>query len=676
MTTNIKLKLVGLFSGRHVLTAMVAVVGALVLAPSAGAFGSDNSAWKAYYKEPSNESTWEPFCEGGGGHVKAHGDGVMACGPTNEGNEIEIPGPGLTKGISTPGFQCVELSERFLYVTHGWGTIGANGAQVAERYAAAHGVPLIANGTAGIAPHVGDVMSFSNENFANLKEAGHTGVVIASNVNSSGNGTITLLSENISGDGNESTFAVTGWKVASVFSFTASEWVQSGSGGGPLAIATKELPRGTPGHRYVARLNATGGAGGYKWILPSGALQAGLYLTSSGEISGTPKRPGTASVSVTVTDAEGHERSATLVVKVGAEHEELFARASNGSVWHDYFIPSSSSWSGWGSLGSESGATLQSSVSVGYNQGGSEELFARASNGSVWHDYFTPGTSAWSGWGLLGSAAGATLQSDVSVGYNASGSEELFAGASNGSVWHDYFIPGSGSWSGWTSLGRASGVTLQSDISVGYNASGSEELFARASDGSVWHDYFIPGSSSWSGWGSLGSAAGATLQSDISVGYNQGGCEELFARASNGSVWHDYFIPGSSSWSGWGSLGRASGVKLQANISVGYNASGSEELFARASGGSVWHDYFIPGSSSWSGWGSLGSAAGVTLQSDVSVGYNQGGSEELFARASNGSAWHDYFIPGSSSWSGWGSLGSAAGATLQSDVSTTESATP
>jgi Peptidase family M23/Putative Ig domain len=444
----------------------------------------------------------------------------------------------------------------------------------------------------------------------------------------------------------------------------------------PLEIATRSLPAGTPGKHYATSLTATGGAGGYKWKLSSGALQAGLALTASGEISGTPKWPGTVSVSVSVTDAEGHTKSQALVLKVGAEHEELFALASDGSVWHDYFIPGSSSWSGWGTLGGASGVTLRSDVSVGYNQSGSEELFARASDGSVWHDYFIPGSSSWSGWGSLGGASGVTLRSDVSVGYNQSGSEELFARASDGSVWHDYFIPGTSSWSGWGSLGGASGVTLRSDVSVGYNQSGSEELFARASDGSVWHDYFIPGSSSWSGWYSLGAPSSATLVSNVSVGYNSSGEEELFARASDGSVWHDYFIPGSSSWSGWGTLGSAAGATLQSDVSVGYNASGNEELFARASDGSVWHDYFIPGSSSWSGWGSLGSAAGATLQSNVSIGYNQSGSEELFARASDGSVWHDYFIPGSSSWSGWGSLAGASGVTLRSDVSTSESATP
>ena len=88
------------------------------------------------------------------------------------------------------------------------------------------------------------------------------------------------------------------------------------------------------------------------------------------------------------------------------------------------------------------------------------------------------------------------------MGYNTGGNEGDFARASDGSVWHDFFNTTTG-WSGWSSLGGASSSTLASNITVGYNSSKNEELFARASDGSVWHDYFNT-TTGWSGWGSLG----------------------------------------------------------------------------------------------------------------------------------------------------------------------------
>ena len=68
-------------------------------------------------------------------------------------------------------------------------------------------------------------------------------------------------------------------------------------------------------------------------------------------------------------------------------------------------------------------------------------------------------------------------------------------------------------WSGWYSLGSASGATLASNVAVGY-VNGYEELFARASDGSVWHNYLESGNT-WSGWYSLGGSPSTTLSSDV-----------------------------------------------------------------------------------------------------------------------------------------------------------------
>ena len=95
----------------------------------------------------------------------------------------------------------------------------------------------------------------------------------------------------------------------------------------------------------------------------------------------------------------------------------------------------------------------------------------------MWHDYFNT-TTGWSGWGSLGAPSSATLTDNVAVGTNSSGNEELFALA-DGSVWHDFFNTTTG-WSGWSSLGGApGGVALTGGVAVGDNSSGSEDLLAR-----------------------------------------------------------------------------------------------------------------------------------------------------------------------------------------------------
>ncbi|MBV8818559.1 MAG: putative Ig domain-containing protein, partial [Acidobacteriaceae bacterium] len=59
----------------------------------------------------------------------------------------------------------------------------------------------------------------------------------------------------------------------------------------------------TAGQSYSASLNATGGAPPYQWAIAGGQLPAGLNLSSSGQISGTPSQSGDSSFAVKVTDS-------------------------------------------------------------------------------------------------------------------------------------------------------------------------------------------------------------------------------------------------------------------------------------------------------------------------------------------------------------------------------------
>ena len=69
-----------------------------------------------------------------------------------------------------------------------------------------------------------------------------------------------------------------------------------------LAITTTSLPAGTVGSGYSATVSATGGDGTYRWS--ASGLPAGLSVSGSGAITGTPSAAGTSTVTVTVTDAE------------------------------------------------------------------------------------------------------------------------------------------------------------------------------------------------------------------------------------------------------------------------------------------------------------------------------------------------------------------------------------
>jgi hypothetical protein len=84
-----------------------------------------------------------------------------------------------------------------------------------------------------------------------------------------------------------------------------------------LTINTTTLPTGAFGVNYNASLQASGGQTPYSWSSLSG-LPAGLSVTSSGTIIGTPSSFGSNSVIVRVSDNQQHQVSATVPLVVNA----------------------------------------------------------------------------------------------------------------------------------------------------------------------------------------------------------------------------------------------------------------------------------------------------------------------------------------------------------------------
>jgi hypothetical protein len=94
----------------------------------------------------------------------------------------------------------------------------------------------------------------------------------------------------------------------------------NGGGGGtpptPVSITTTTLTQGTVGTSLTAPLAATGGSGTYTWSVLSGNLPAGLTLSTSGTITGTPTAAGLSSFTVQAEDSEKTPETATQPLKL------------------------------------------------------------------------------------------------------------------------------------------------------------------------------------------------------------------------------------------------------------------------------------------------------------------------------------------------------------------------
>jgi hypothetical protein len=77
-----------------------------------------------------------------------------------------------------------------------------------------------------------------------------------------------------------------------------------------LVITTTSLPNGLVSAAYSATLQSSGGAGTITWSVSSGSLPAGLTLSGSGTIAGTPTTAGTASFTVQAKDSGTPQQTA------------------------------------------------------------------------------------------------------------------------------------------------------------------------------------------------------------------------------------------------------------------------------------------------------------------------------------------------------------------------------
>ena len=99
-------------------------------------------------------------------------------------------------------------------------------------------------------------------------------------------------------------------------------------GVGTFTVTTTSLPSGYVGTAYVAQLAASGGAPPYTWSAPSGSLPAGIMLSATGLLSGTPGSVSSSRPIFTVMDSGGHSASSAL---------SLTINAATGTVPENYY---------------------------------------------------------------------------------------------------------------------------------------------------------------------------------------------------------------------------------------------------------------------------------------------------------------------------------------------------
>ncbi|HEU5223783.1 MAG TPA: Ig domain-containing protein [Candidatus Lumbricidophila sp.] len=94
-----------------------------------------------------------------------------------------------------------------------------------------------------------------------------------------------------------------------------------------MILTDKTLPDAVPGSAYSTQLTERGGTPAFGWSIESGALLAGMTLSTDGVISGTPTTPGTYQVKVRVRDAAAQNDWRLFTIKAGCRPPPESTRA-------------------------------------------------------------------------------------------------------------------------------------------------------------------------------------------------------------------------------------------------------------------------------------------------------------------------------------------------------------
>lgn len=320
--------------------------------------------------------------------------------------------------------------------------------------------------------------------------------------------------------------------------------------------------------------------------------------------------------------------------------------------------------SGWTSLGKPSSAQLFSCPGVGTNQDGRLEVFAVGSDNALWTSWENTTNGSWSGWESKGKPTGVSLYLQPAVGANQFGGQEVFVAGGDGAIWHLWQAAVNDGWSSsWSTFGKA-GTSLGYPA-AGMNSDGRQEIFATNVDGNIYHISQTAPNSGWNSWSSMGKPSGVALYGPIAVGWNHYGGMEIYAHGGDGNMWHIWQT--GSGWSTWSSLGKPSALPYLGDAAASSNADGRQEIFSSGGDGSIWHRWQTSPNGGWnSDWVSMGKPSGLQSIYSAAIGKTTDGRMDVFSFGSDNAIWHKWQIAANDGWSNdWISLGKPSGVDLQ-----------
>lgn len=268
-----------------------------------------------------------------------------------------------------------------------------------------------------------------------------------------------------------------------------------------------------------------------------------------------------------------------VTINFGSGETDAFSLGADNKIYVDTY---NGSWN-WTPLGAPSGVTFQTTPTVVNDGTAGMSLFATGSDGKLWSNIYLISSSKWLGWGPVSTPAASLVGAPVAGNNGPNGHSYVFALDQNGNA-ESAFWNGS-TWT-WTNLGHPASTQFDASVTISGldDGSGVETVFARGGDGYLYGDQYVP-STGWGGWFRVDATGNPALTGNpapISMSWGA----EVWATGSNGNLYYDSY---NGSWS-WVAMGAPAGVTLTGSPTVVNNSQGYYFVIVQGADGNLYLD--------------------------------------------------------------------------------------
>ena len=222
----------------------------------------------------------------------------------------------------------------------------------------------------------------------------------------------------------------------------------------------------------------------------------------------------------------GQTTSEPAAVSWGGSRLDVFARGTDGALWHRWADDSQTAWAAWESLAGQ----VTSSPAVASWGPDRLDVFARGDGGGLWHKPWEG--KSWGSWANLGGQMG-SAPAAVSWAPNR---VDVFARGADGALWQVWW--NGTEWSGWQRIG---GKITSAPAAVS-SAPDRIDVFARGEDNQLWR-------AKWDGKVWAWDRLGGELTSAPAAVARPGGRLDVFAVGADRGMWRRSWD--GEAWAAW-----------------------------------------------------------------------------------------------------------------------------